>query len=174
MLKAASAAARKGQDIDMEIERIVSGDLNKNIEQCVSILMDVERRVSALKTELTQTIQALPANRSLVTGPTVGSLPTQVTGFPNQAPLFVATPWGLVGAPQGILGIYPTPQANAPIVPLQQPTAYALPHVQQSGVQGTYPTPVTPYAVPYASFHGVPVQAFAPGLGPVQNFGYIW
>lgn len=169
----------------MEIERIASGELNRNIEQCVSILMDVERRVHALKSELVTTLGTIPR-----TAPTSG-FPTNAT--PVSAPNFqgvhvpnygtpfttpVSSPWfqGWTGV-HNVLGL-PTHQA----FPTQNyPLGYHNPlYTGYTGFYTGYPTGYpshvqgfNPLVQGMSPISGPISPSFTP-LGPVQNFGYIW
>jgi hypothetical protein len=174
----------------MEIERIVSGDLNKNIEQCVSILMDVERRVHALKSELVTTLGAVPGQRT-------GS---PLTGFPTTTTPVMATP--------GFSGVQAVPYYTAPIttpVATSAPAPWFHQGWNPTGIHGTpfgygnvqgyplsfynpYYNTMTPLPI-HPGFQGFNtlVQGVSPlgtnlgpltptlaPLSPVQNFGYLW
>ncbi|HEV8360028.1 MAG TPA: hypothetical protein VGR28_06200 [Candidatus Thermoplasmatota archaeon] len=116
----------------MEIERAISGDLNKNIEQCVSLLMDVERRLSNLKTELAQTLAQTPGARSAQ------------SAFVNPS----ASPFGPVQAP--LLQVIPQ-TAVSPHASFG--TAFATPFTGQYVAQAPFGTQVPGFASsPYGQY----------------------
>lgn len=121
----------------MEIERVVSGDLNKTIEQCVNALIDVERKIGLLKNELVQTIQT-PVQRNgltplapLATAGVFGAAPYAAPatfGAPAAGPVVGATPQAVLGAsipspltygavPSAVLGAQPWYPASANVSP---------------------------------------------------------
>ncbi|MCA1813031.1 MAG: hypothetical protein LC624_03650 [Halobacteriales archaeon] len=177
----------------MEIERVVSGDLNKSLEQCVNALIDVERKVAQLKSELVQTIQAVSGARTQPTiagwigtqAPTFGA--PQVQGFygtpmaPTHAPGYAPSyaPWYAPSyAPSYAPGFGPT---LAPFG-LQHAPGYAYP--QNAPLFVPTPSlgyPTTPHTGMSQGFlpQGLVQQGFLPqgfnGIqAPIQNHGFLW
>lgn len=183
----------------MEIERLVSGDLNKSIEQCVTLLMDVERKVHVLKTELAQTLHQLP--RTAGAYGATGSFPLS-PGFASP----VAPPYAAPAAvPSGFDAGLPRPTAPA-FAPswagwtgwspgwASVPWTYGYP-VNRENLPSTFgfpghqgiplPNLGVPYGSPYGSPYGIPyhgagvpnMPAYSPlhpGVPPVSGYGYIW
>lgn len=164
----------------VEIERLVTGDLNKSIEQCVTLLMDVERKVHVLKNELAQTLNQLPGNRLATTGFAPG-IPQAPQGF---APTPFLGGWPVQGpvseAPQGRVGFVPYAYHQGSWSPFGTWANYGLPIAREGVGHGIVPGYATPGSIP---FQGVPIQAL-PGftalpqgiapVSPMPGYGYIW
>lgn len=188
----------------VEIERLVTGDLNKSIEQCVTLLMDVERKVHVLKNELAQTLNQLPNQR--VAGVGFPSLPFQ--GYAPGVPVTGAAPFAGIpqttgfGAPEGTIAprMAPLPFVHGAWTPWTTGWNYGLP--QGAGNYGLPAASPLPYqAVPFGvgAMPGFPptiapgyapgyapsyAPSYAPGftplpqglapVSPVTGYGYIW
>lgn len=142
----------------MEIERTMSGDLNRNIEQCVNALLEVERRVHNLKVELSESLQQLQIQgRATQAG---------IQGFNPQAGVQLAAPAAAPTAP-----IVVPATVLTPFQPFVGPaTLVATPQSILGAANSGFYTPFTPFQgrLPVQG-----IQAFSPVAG-VPNFGYIW
>jgi hypothetical protein len=160
--------------MDMEIERVVTGDLNKSIEQCVTLLMDVERKVHSLKNELAQTLGTAPIQRNVATG---------VLGYPSFVPGTMAQPFGVpTVAPTLAQGFVPPTEGIAvaqPRVATPLPTSAPLVGPVQAPIQalpqGFVNTPTLPFGAAFQTPLGFVVardtlpQGFAPTHVPLQT-----
>lgn len=164
----------------MEIERVVSGDLNKSLEQCVNALIDVERKVAQLKNELVQTIQTIPNARTL---PNVqGILGSSTPVVPIVAPQLglYGNPYGSPITPFGTYGGTPWPATMA--VPQQHGFAPVAGTTLAPGFASPFGAPFVVSPVPAVPQVNAPVYSHGPvgyptlpqGFAPVQGFGYIW
>lgn len=152
----------KGRTSSMEIERVISGDLNKNIEQCVNALMDVERKVHSLKSELAQTLTQLQVARGgTPQGSLLGAPTTLAQGSLPQA--FYGVPQPFYGVPQTALG-WPTSGYQAPAGYPAVPWGFGAPFAPRFGLQSV-PLPSYPA---FAQVQGIP------GVTALPSYNYIW